>query len=225
MIILKNITKKFVTGNSSITAIDNINLEIKLGECVALIGHSGSGKSTLLDIIGGLNTPDEGDVKINNISLSDLTDKELSAYRNQKLGFIFQEFHLDPAYTVKENILLPTYFRKGLTRKDRKLLDKEADKLLEEVGLSPKKHAKIKELSGGQKQRTAIARALINKPKLILADEPTGNLDEKTGKTIIELLKEIHIKHKVTIIIATHDTAIAKRAEHVIKLKNGKLTQ
>lgn len=218
MIQLKNISKKFISGNSATSALIDINLTIKEGEFVALVGPSGSGKSTLLNLIGGLENPTEGSILINEKDISEYKDKALSKYRNDTVGFIFQEFHLEPFLTVKENVLLPTYFNH--TSKHDEIY---AEKLIKEVELSNKIDSKINELSGGQKQRTATARALINHPKIILADEPTGNLDIKTGETIIQLLQKLHKTHKVTLIIATHDKAIANSADKIIEIRDGKL--
>lgn len=216
MIELKNVSKKFISGKSVVTALEGINLHIKNGEFVALVGPSGSGKSSLLNLIGGLDLPTEGQVIVEKNDLSTYDDQKLSHYRNSNIGFIFQEFHLQPFLTVKTNVLLPSYFNHHSPKDDQ-----HAEKLINEVELNGKIHSKINELSGGQKQRTAIARALINKPKIILADEPTGNLDLKTGHTIIELLKNLHKVHKVTLIIATHDENIAKLADRVIKISDG----
>lgn len=217
MIQIKNISRKFVSGKSSVNALTDINLQIKEGQFVALMGPSGSGKSTLLNIVGGLDSPTEGSILINEKDISEYKDKALSAYRNNMVGFVFQEFHLEPFLTVMDNVLLPTFFNHQ-SKKDREY----AEKLIKEVELANKADAKITELSGGQKQRTAIARALINKPKIILADEPTGNLDLKTGETIIKLLKSMQKLHKVTLIIATHDPLIAKYAEKIIHIEDGR---
>lgn len=218
MIKIKNVSRKFVSGKTSLDALIDINLTIKEGEFIALVGPSGSGKSTLLNLLGGLDSPTEGSIFINETDISLFNDTQLSAYRNSTVGFVFQEFHLEPFLTVKKNILLPTYFNHS--DKDD---EKRAEKLIEEVELSAKSDVKINELSGGQKQRAAIARALINRPKIILADEPTGNLDLKTGATIIKLLRALHKNHKTTLIIATHDQTVAKAAEKIIEIKDGKL--
>ena len=218
MIELKNISKTFISGKNRNISIQDISLKIKEGEFIALMGPSGSGKSTLLNIIGGLDTATKGELLINKKKISKYKDNELSQYRNKSIGFIFQEFHLENHLSVKNNVLLPTYFNNHSQKNE-----KYADTLIKEVGLSDKRDQKIIELSGGQKQRTAIARALINEPKIILADEPTGNLDSTTSKKIIELLKKLHKKHKSTIIIATHDNEIAKIAKRIIKIKDGKL--
>lgn len=220
MIELKNISRKFLSGKSSTDALINIDLKIKEGEFLALVGPSGSGKTTLLNLIGGLDIPSEGNVLIRTKAINTYKDKELSQFRNHEIGFIFQEFNLESFLTVKENIILPTFFNSNSNTAEKRAL-----KLIKEVGLEDKTNSKINELSGGQKQRVAIARALINSPKILLADEPTGNLDLKTGETIINLLKEIHKTHKTTLIIATHDLNIAKCAARVIKVKDGKLTK
>lgn len=220
MIQLKNISKKFVSGKSATNALFDINLNIQEGQFIALMGPSGSGKSTLLNLIGGLDTPSEGSILIEEKDISEYSDKELSRYRNHTVGFVFQEFHLESFLSVKNNVLLPTYFNHS-SKSD----EVYAEKLIKEVELSNKIDSKINELSGGQKQRTAIARALINKPKIILADEPTGNLDLKTGQTIIDLLKKLQKAHNITLIIATHDPLVAKAAGKIIEIRDGKITK
>jgi ABC-type lipoprotein export system ATPase subunit len=217
MIKIKDVSKKFVSGKSENFALIGVNLEIEEGEFVAITGPSGSGKSTLLNIIGGLDNPSKGSVFVNNKDISLYKDRQLSEYRNKNIGIIFQEFYLEPSLTVKENILLPTYFNND--EKDPTL----ADKLIHEVDLLGKTNSSVNELSGGQKQRVAIARALINSPTIILADEPTGNLDSKTGEKIITLLKRLHKDHKVTLVVATHDENIANSANRIIKIEDGKL--
>ncbi|MBI4975502.1 ABC transporter ATP-binding protein [Candidatus Peregrinibacteria bacterium] len=218
MIKLKDVSRKFTSRKSEVTALDGVNIQIKEGEFIAVVGPSGSGKSTLLNIIGGLDTPTKGQAEINGKDLRKLKDKELSQYRNREIGFIFQEFHLEPLSTVKENILLPTLFNHKTNEEDAL-----SETLIKEVGLSKKTNARAQELSGGEKQRTAIARALINNPKIIIADEPTGNLDQKTGKTIINLLKRLHKIHNTTLIIATHDENIANTAKRIIHIEDGKI--
>ncbi len=214
MIHLENISRKFASTN----ALSNINLKIKEGEFMALIGHSGSGKSTLLNLIGGLDTPTEGSIFIKNEDISEYDDKKLSYYRNNTIGFIFQEFQLKSFLTVKKNVLLPSHFNHHSKHDEI-----YAEKLIKEVGLATKIDSNVNELSGGQKQRAAIARALINHPTIILADEPTGNLDLKTGETIIQLLKYLHKTHKTTLIIATHDPLVAKAADRIIHLQEGQI--
>jgi len=218
MIILKNISKTFASGKSHTRALKNINLTIKKGEFIALVGPSGSGKTTLLNLIGGLDTPNQGNITIDEQNITEQKDKKLSKFRNHDIGFIFQEFHLESMLSVKDNVLLPTYFNSQKQEKTE-----YAEKLIREVELSEKKDTLVNELSGGQKQRAAIARALINNPKIILADEPTGNLDIKTGETIINLLKKLHKKHGITMIIATHDQNIAKNANKIIHIIDGEI--
>lgn len=218
MITLTDVSKKFVSGKSANLALIDISLEIKEGEFVAITGPSGSGKSTLLHLIGGLDKPTKGQIIVDNKNINLLSDNDLSGYRNQNVGFVFQEFYLDPLLTVIQNISIPQLFNHPSSS------DKiHAEKLSREVGLSEKIATPVSELSGGQKQRVAIARALMNSPKIILADEPTGNLDSKTGEKILELLKKLHKEHKVTLLIATHDEEIAKAADRIIKIEDGKL--
>lgn len=218
MITLQNLNKVFRQNGTRIKALNNVSLTIKDGEFVAITGPSGSGKTTLLNIIGGLDRPSEGEVFINKKKINKLKDKEISAYRNHEVGFVFQEFYLEPFLSVSENILLPTFFSKNKIDKKPLLYS-----LLEEVSLKNRSSAPAKSLSGGGKQRVAIARALINTPKIILADEPTGNLDQATGKKIITLLKRLHKKHHATLIIATHDPLVSKSAERIIRIKDGKI--
>ncbi|PIZ75352.1 peptide ABC transporter ATP-binding protein [Candidatus Peregrinibacteria bacterium CG_4_10_14_0_2_um_filter_38_24] len=216
MIVLQDVYKKFSSGKSKTDALINVNIKIKEGEFVAITGPSGSGKTTLLNIIGGLDSPTKGKVFINDFDLKHMDDDELSHYRNKEIGFIFQEFHLEPFLKVRNNILLPTLFD-GHTHD----VQAYADALLKEVKLVKKSYALANELSGGEKQRTAIARALINKPKIIIADEPTGNLDQETGEAIITLLKNLQKTHNITLIIATHDKEIARLAKRIIHIEDG----
>ena len=190
MIHLKNIYKKFVDGKAVVHALHDVNLEIKKGEFVALTGPSGSGKTSVLNLIGGLDSPTSGTIFIDGKDISKDSDKELSHYRNESVGFVFQEFHLEPFLTVLENVLLPTYFNHH-----QKTDENRAKELIAEVGISEKSHSRVNQLSGGQKQRTAIARALINNPQIIIADEPTGNLDMATGAKIIDILTKLHKEH------------------------------
>lgn len=217
MIKLVDVSKKFVSGKSTTFALIDINLEIKEGEFVAIMGPSGSGKSTLLHLIGGLDKPSKGAIKVNEKDINRFDDNKLSTYRNQNVGFVFQEFYLEPSITVVKNVLLPTLFNHPSPSED--LI--RVEKLLSEVDLADKFEANVRELSGGQKQRVAIARAMINNPKIIIADEPTGNLDTKTGEKILSLLKKLHKNHKTTLIIATHDESIAHAANRIIKIEDG----
>ena len=221
MIQLKNVSKHYQISDQ-VTALKDINLTIKPGTFAVITGPSGSGKSTLLNLIGGLDLPTHGTITINDKDIHKLNDNQLSEYRNQEIGFVFQDFNLNQNLTVEENIKIPTIFNKKnkLTAKELKA---KTDELLEITELTERKNHLINQISGGQKQRVAIARALINSPKIILADEPTGNLDSKTGKKIINLLKEIHKNKNITVIIVTHDQEIAKQAEQTIRIENGKL--
>jgi len=218
MIKLKNVSKRFKHKAETVKAIKNINLEIKEGEFIAITGPSGSGKSTLLHIIGGLETASSGKISVANIEIEHLNDKSLSQFRNQHIGFIFQSFHLHPNLTVEENINLPLMFAKRDNTKEK------TNYILKETGLLKRRHHLPKELSGGEKQRTAIGRALINKPNLLLADEPTGNLDSKTGNKILQLIINIHKENKTTMIVVTHDSKIAEKADRIIHIKDGKIT-
>lgn len=218
MIRLTDVSKKFVSGKSTNFALIDINLEIKEGEFIAIVGPSGSGKSTLLHLIGGLDTPSKGTITVNNKNINLLNDNDLSKYRNENVGFVFQEFYLESALTALRNVLIPSLFNHPSENDNIR-----AKKILEEVELSEKTNALVNELSGGQKQRVAIARALMNNPTIIIADEPTGNLDSKTGEKILKLLKKLHKEHHITLLIATHDEAIAKAANKIIKIDDGHL--
>jgi len=216
MIKLSNVSKTFTVGTEKIHALKGIDLHIQKGEFLAIVGPSGSGKSTLLHLIGGLDNPTDGMIEVNGENIGTMKDRKLSEYRSRQVGFIFQDFKLQPHLTVLENVRMPQLF----SRRKKK---QSSHKMLESVGLKDREKHKPTEISGGQKQRAAIARALMNNPKLIIADEPTGNLDSMTGKKIIDLLKTIHQKNSVTLIIVTHDRNIAKHATRIIEIKDGKL--
>ncbi|MDD3794011.1 MAG: ABC transporter ATP-binding protein [Candidatus Gracilibacteria bacterium] len=219
MINLKNIKKSYNLGkNNSIDILKNINLEIKPGEFVAIVGPSGSGKSTLMNIIGMLDTPSSGEYYFSSERVDKLKDSKLSQIRSRKIGFIFQNYSLLPRMSALEQVILPLTYQ-GLSGKDSK---NKAIEYLEKVGLGDKLKNKPNELSGGQSQRVAIARALVIDPDLILADEPTGALDSKTGEEILNILKEINKAGK-TIIIITHDNNIASHANRIIKIKDGEI--
>ncbi|NVP17715.1 ABC transporter ATP-binding protein [Candidatus Gracilibacteria bacterium] len=219
MINLKNIKKSYNLGkNNSIDILKNINLEIKSGEFVAIVGPSGSGKSTLMNIIGMLDTPSSGEYYFSSERVDKLKDSKLSQIRSRKIGFIFQNYSLLPRMSALEQVILPLTYQ-GLSGKDSK---NKAIEYLEKVGLGDKLKNKPNELSGGQSQRVAIARALVINPDLILADEPTGALDSKTGEEILNILREINKAGK-TIIIITHDNHIASHANRIIKIKDGEI--
>ena len=222
MIKLKNVTKIYKMGDEIIYALKNVDLEIKEGEFVSIMGPSGSGKSTLLNIIGCLDKPTEGEVYIDNIKTNDLDDDELTKIRRNKIGFVFQQFNLIPILTALENVELPLIFkyRGAMSEEERK---KRALECLKMAELDERfANHKPNQLSGGQQQRVAIARALANNPPIILADEPTGALDSKTGEKIMKLLKKLNENGK-TIIVVTHDINVAKFGDRIIYLKDGEI--
>lgn len=219
MIKLENVSRIYEMGDEKVAALSDINIQVKDGEFVAVIGPSGSGKTTLLNIIGGLDTPTKGRVIIGDWDINELKDKQKSYFRNQTIGFVFQSFNLMPFYTALENATMPLLWsHKGL-----KGGEDRAKEILKLVGLGDRIKFYPTQLSSGQRQRVSIARAIVNKPKLILADEPTGNLDSKTGQEIINLLKQINKEAGSTLIIITHDASISKEAGRVIKLMDGKI--
>ncbi|WP_434793613.1 putative ABC transporter ATP-binding protein YknY [Terrisporobacter petrolearius] len=218
MIEIKNITKTYRMGNEKFKALDDVTLDIEKGDFVAIVGQSGSGKSTLMHIIGGIDKPSLGQVLVENENISEFNDKQMSKYRSSKTGFIFQSFNLENKQTALENVMMPLIFS-GVAKKQRK---EKAMKSLEMVGLKDKVLNTPTQLSGGQRQRVAIARALVNNPEIIFADEPTGNLDSKSGNQIMNLLQELNNKG-YTIIMVTHNNEQAKLAKTVIKIKDGKV--
>jgi putative ABC transport system ATP-binding protein len=219
MIQLKSVSKNYKMGEEIIQALNNVNLLVKNGEFLAIMGPSGSGKSTLANIIGGLDDPDDGEVIVDGNPLAKAKDKVLSLYRNKKIGFIFQSFNLQPAYNALENVEVPLLFSK-VSPKERR---KKAEECLALVGLTDRAKHKPSELSGGQRQRVCIARALANNPEIIIADEPTGNLDTKKGQEIIALLSELNKKKGITLIVITHDPNVAAMAHRIIKIQDGVL--
>jgi putative ABC transport system ATP-binding protein len=213
---LNEITRYFTIGDVQVKALQGVNLNINRGEYVALMGPSGSGKSTLMNILGCLDTPTSGTYILNGNNVSKLTDNELAEIRNKEIGFVFQTFNLLARSTALENVALPLVYA-GVSKKER---IERAEAVLNSVGLADRMDHKPNELSGGQRQRVAIARALINNPSIILADEPTGNLDTKTSYEIMQLLEEIHNKGN-TIIVVTHEEDIARRAKRIIRMRDG----
>jgi len=213
---IQKIGKTYRIGTQEVNALLSVDLQINKGEYVALMGPSGSGKSTLMNILGCLDTPSRGSYKLNGTDVSNMTDNELAEIRNKEIGFIFQTFNLLARNTSLDNVALPLVYA-GVSKKERS--DKAA-KALASVGLGDRMEHKPNELSGGQRQRVAIARALVNQPAIILADEPTGNLDTKTSHEIMDLLEEIHQKGN-TVIIVTHEEDIAKRAKRIVRLRDG----
>lgn len=218
MLALSNIKKTFQNGEEVVTALDDVSIEINENEFVAIMGSSGSGKSTLMNVLGCLDTPNSGIYKLDGQDVASMSDDELSRVRNQHIGFIFQTFHLLSKLDVVGNVKLPLRY----TNTEDTEADTRALALIERVGLSHRKYHKPYEMSGGQRQRVAIARALINKPTVILADEPTGNLDSKTSNEIMALLTELH-KQGQTIVMVTHEDEIAAFAQRVIVMKDGKV--
>ena len=218
LIQIKNIHKIYNPGENEVRALDGVDLEIGYGEFVGIIGHSGSGKSTLMNMLGCLDVPTSGTYILNGQDVSGLTDNELSDIRNREIGFIFQGFNLIAGLTAIENVELPLIYR-GIGRKERLRLSRIA---LEKVGLKARMDHKPSEMSGGQQQRVAIARAIAQAPPVILADEPTGNLDSGSTKEIMEILKELHAEGR-TVILITHDNEIAARARRIIRIMDGKI--
>ena len=216
LITLLDIGRKYVIGAETIHALKSVSLTIEKGEFVALMGPSGSGKSTLMNILGCLDTPTKGTYILNGNQVSEMSDSELAEIRNKEIGFVFQTFNLLPRSSSLENVALPLVCA-GVGREQR---EDRAQKTLESVGLGNRVHHKPNELSGGQRQRVAVARALVNNPSIILADEPTGNLDTKTSVEIMGLLEEIHSKGN-TIILVTHEEDIAQHAHRIVRMRDG----
>lgn len=216
MIETSNIRKEYRMGNQIVIALQSISITIEKGEYVAFMGPSGSGKSTLMNIIGCLDTPTSGTYMLNNKLVSEMTENELAETRNKEIGFVFQTFNLLPRASALENVALPLIYA-GYSRSER---NDRAMQVLEDVGLADRSHHKPNELSGGQRQRVAIARALVNNPSIILADEPTGNLDSKTSYDIMNLFQELH-DHANTIIMVTHEDDIAHYAHRIVRLRDG----
>ena len=212
------LTRRFRTGDQEIVAVDELSLLISAGSSVAVTGASGSGKSTLLHLVGGIEKCDGGTLYVDGVDLTSLGARRLAVYR-RSVGFVFQRFHLLPALTALDNVLLPVLpFRTDFDKRARAL------ELLDAVGLAGREHAQPHELSGGQQQRVAIARALVGQPRLLLADEPTGNLDSATGASIVELLLSLQAAYGMTMLIATHERSVADGCERVIALLDGRIT-
>ena len=217
---LENISKTYGKEDLTVKALDNINLEIYKGDYLAVMGASGSGKSTAMNIIGCLDRPSEGVYKLNGIPVENLCDDELAEIRNQKLGFVFQQFHLLSDATALENVILPMIYA-GIEPEQRLERGKNA---LKKVGLSERMNHRPNQLSGGQQQRVAIARAIINNPAILLADEPTGALDSKTTEDVLDLFDKLH-KSGITIVLVTHENEVANRAKKIAKFKDGRIVE
>jgi putative ABC transport system ATP-binding protein len=213
---IRNITRDFPLGNEVVKVLKGIDLDIEKGEYVALMGPSGSGKSTLMNLLGCLDTPTSGSYFLSGKDVSNMSDDDLAEIRNKEIGFVFQTFNLLPRTTALENVALPMVYA-GISKGDRKI---RAEEVLTEVGLADRMDHKPNQLSGGQRQRVAVGRALVNKPSIILADEPTGNLDSVTSLEILALFDEIH-KQGNTVIVVTHEEEVAEHAHRVIRLRDG----
>ncbi|MCS7145454.1 MAG: ABC transporter ATP-binding protein [Nitrososphaerota archaeon] len=215
----EGLKKVYKLGKIDVMALSGVDLKIYRGEYISIMGPSGSGKTTLFNMIGGLDKPTEGTVYVDGVDISKLDSYELAWLRNRKIGYIFQTFNLIPTLTALENVMLPMIFA-GVAREDR---FRKAQELLETVGLGDRLHHRPMELSGGQQQRVAIARALANDPSIVLADEPTGNLDLRTGRQIIDLLKQLNLERKVTVIAATHDLKMIDVSDRILWIRDGKI--
>lgn len=221
MIEVKEITKVYEAGNGKIRALNKVNLNIAKGEFLAVMGPSGSGKSTLLYTLGGLLTPTEGAVTVDDVSVYELTSKERAKFVRENVGFIFQGFELLPYLTAVENVMLPLY----LSGRPVDEQQEAAEEAMEKVGLTKRAFHKPTELSGGEQQRVAIARGIVNNPRILLADEPTGNLDQKTGDEIMQLLNRVYRENDLTLILVTHDSTKAKRADRVTNMVDGQVVR
>ena len=222
MLVVRNLCKTFISASGTVTALDNANFSVNTGEFASIIGKSGSGKSTLLSMLGALDTPTSGSIEVDGVDIAKLSAGNQTDYRAKKIGFVFQYYNLIPNLTAIENVMLALEFG-GMPSKDRK---NRAVELLNDVGLEPDQQLrKPAYLSGGQQQRVSIARALANKPAIILADEPTGNLDSETGKKIFDLLHKLSRSQNTTILAVTHDMDIAGKTDRTFKLKDGKITE
>ncbi len=221
MIELHDVWRLYHMGGETINALAGIDLKVSEGEFITIVGPSGSGKSTLLNIIGGLDTPTIGRIEVDGQDLSKASDRDLSLYRNKKVGFIFQTFNLQPTHTALENVSLPLMFAKVPLWRRKRI----ASEVMKTVGLSDRLRHKPNQLSGGERQRVAIARALVNDPKILLADEPTGNLDSKTGEQIMELLTRLNKERGITLLLVTHDVKTADYADRMLRMLDGQIAE
>ena len=220
MLVVKDVTKQFKQGDDTVTALNKLSFTVNDGEFVSIVGKSGAGKSTLLGVLGALDTPTSGSIEIGDTDIAKLSDHKLISYRNTSIGFVFQNYNLIPNLTAVENVMLPMEFA-HVPPKERR---ERAVQLLEEVGIvDGREQRKPGKLSGGEQQRVSIARALANKPKLILADEPTGNLDSENGKMIFDLLHKLSRSENTTVVVVTHDLDIAGKTDRTFTLSDGKL--
>jgi len=220
MIRLEHICRRFQVGDQVVTGLDDVSLDIHPGEYISVMGPSGSGKSTLLNLLGLLDPPDSGKYFLNDKDTGALSDSELAALRQQSIGFIFQAYHLIPRLTARENIELPLVLG-GVPAAERK---QRSSRIIEQLGLTDRAHHLPNQLSGGQRQRVAIARAIITEPVLLLADEPTGNLDSHSGQEVVQLLESLHTAG-ITLLVVTHDTALGARAHRRLRMLDGKISE
>jgi len=218
---VQQLYRKFKSGSKILTVVDDINFSIQEGISCAIVGPSGSGKTTLLGLCAGLDRPTSGTVSLNGIPLNPLSEDERAKVRNEHVGFVFQTFQLVPTLTALENVMVPLELRGDATKEVRE----RAQELLESVGLGDRTHHYPTQLSGGEQQRVAIARAFINQPKILFADEPTGNLDTETGEYIEDLIFDLNEKQGTTLVLVTHDLELAKKCNRIIKLKNGQVSE
>lgn len=216
---VSNLTREFKSGSKILTVVNDINFEIEEGTTCAIVGPSGSGKTTLLGLCAGLDRPTSGEVILKGVNLNPLNEDERASVRNLHVGFVFQTFQLVPTLTAIENVMVPLELRGEATKAVRE----RAKQLLEEVGLGDRTHHYPTQLSGGEQQRVAIARAFINEPKILFADEPTGNLDTETGEYIEKLIFDLNEKQETTLVVVTHDLELADKCDRIIKIKNGKV--
>jgi len=219
VISIENVVKTYHQGNTRVRALDGVSLDLEKGEFVAVMGASGSGKSTMLQLLGGLDVPDSGSIIVEGTNLSSMSDDELTIFRRRHIGFVFQFFNLLPSLTVEENVALPL----RLDRATPKHIQARVDAMLERVGLEGRQKHKPSELSGGEMQRVAVARAMVIEPKVLLADEPTGNLDSKTGDGILELIKEAVERSQQTVVMVTHDARAAAIGDRTVTIQDGRI--
>ena len=217
---MKDVCKEYSRGKIPVPVLKNINLQVDEGEYIAIMGPSGSGKTTLMNMVGCLDVPTSGTLCLNGVDVATQNEDQMAALRNRFIGFVFQQFHLLPEMDARDNVALPLLYA-GVPLKERR---ERAEEALKMVGLEERMHFKPNQLSGGQCQRVAIARAVVGKPKLLLADEPTGALDFKTGKQILKLLEDVCRKEKMTVVIITHNSVLASMADKVIKINNGTIS-
>ncbi len=221
MLRAENLTKIFRSGGEEVVVFEGLNFEARPGELVALVGESGTGKTTLLNLLAALDTPTEGEVYFEGKKLSEFREEERDAYRNRRLGFVWQMHYLLPEFTALENVMLPQVIGgQGFSEARAR-----AAELLDEVGVEKAARRRAGELSGGEQQRVALARALANRPSLLLADEPTGSLDQRTAHRVIEVLERLHRTHKLTSVLATHNPELGQRADRTLRLENGRLIE